>query len=262
MPLELSARVAASEVHVSSAGSPSPTTLSLAELDLRASLGLFDRWFVETLVPIRFVRLADAAPASDDRVGIADPELALRVRILGEPSPEVGTLRLDLRFGATLPFGRVDTTPYTNAGGVIRESYFFGRGTIDPVLGLQASLPFSKIGLFGFAWGRASLYDDAYGFRGGARGASGIGADFGRDSWRIAMIGGAYHEAADRWSNGLRPEYSGHTDIFAELTVRVLRDTAWPLAVSVLIPATIRANAAAYHSPATIAITAEHAFQL
>jgi hypothetical protein len=263
--LMIGARFAVSAVHATPGPgervAPVQTTIAQSELDVRASLQVFERSFIEALIPVRYASLRAADLHGTERLaGIGDVELGVRHRLLGGAF-ERGLL--DARLAVSLPFGGIAPGPYApSPEGVLRQPYFFGRGTFDPVVGLQGSLQASNLRLVGFAWAKTSLYDNAYGFRGGARLSAGGGVEAGPDSWKVTLLGSVYHEAPDRWSSGVPSEYSGHSDVAALLGVQLLRASEWPIELSILLPLTLRSASGEYHSPATFALAIEHAFAI
>jgi hypothetical protein len=248
----------------------------LLELDTRLALTLGDHFTLESLVPVeiaavnaRFVdeqgnRIEglDEGHHRGTIVALGDPQVSGRVRIVG--TDEASAVIVDVRFGLALPLGTVETNPFrAGARGESHEHIFFGRGTLDPLLGVQASLPVDDLRVFGYAWTRLSLYDASTGFRGGDRYSGGAGVELGPDDVRVRSVCSVYHQAVDRWDGTPSPESVSKTDVAFTGAVRLSSSTEWPVEISFTVPLTVHASGGIDHnSPSVLSVTLEHAFRL
>lgn len=227
------------------------TRLSIFEHDLRASLPLADRWFIETLLPLRYVE-TDRAEEHERALGFGDVEVSVRHRVFDDP-----LARIDLRLGLSLPLGE-SGPPFQ--GAELRERYLFGSGTFDPIAAVQANIPLGRDRLISYLWVRAPVTENIYQFRAGVRATLGIAYAISRKSWGVEFGAGGYHQSAAAVS----PAHSlsaAHDDIFATATVEFLKDGPLPLGFALLLPLTVRVgDAAAYHSPWTFSFSTRFSF--
>jgi hypothetical protein len=79
---------------------------------------------------------------------------------------------------------------------------FFGNGTVDPIVGLEASYLFEAFRLAGWANVRVPLYDNGRGYKGSTQITGGLGVDagFGLERWRFQLGPEVYHETPATWA--------------------------------------------------------------
>lgn len=223
------------------------TRLNIFEHDLRASLSIADRWFVETLLPLRYIE-TDRGEAQERALGFGDAEVSVRHRVVDDPSA-----RIDLRLGFSLPFGE-SGPPFQ--GPERLERYLFGSGTFDPIAAVQANIPLGRDRLISYLWVKAPLSENIYHFRAGLRATVGVAYAISRKSWGVEFGAGGFHQSAASVS----PAHSlsaAHDDVFVNAGIEVLKDGPLPLGFALLLPLTLRVGeAAAYHSPWTFSFTA------
>lgn len=83
-------------------------------------------------------------------------------------------LQASVRFGLSLPFGKVHENPYLlGALGLPHEHIQFGTGTFDPLFGLDVQKDFGSWSLAGFAQTQVPLYEGPRGYQAGARATEG-----------------------------------------------------------------------------------------
>lgn len=242
---------------------PEVHTLSytLLELDPRLQLALSDGLAIELLWPLRilddrsrFEGGSEESLAPGLRAGPGDLDVALRIRLL-EPSVETPLL-VDLRAGVSLPVGALPGSPRAaGLAGTGDRGFSFGRGTVEPIVGLQLRTAERTPAFFAFAWIRGPVTSHASGFRAGVRSQLGGGLAFGRDVV-LELAPSLYHETPDRFGDGLVLEGSGKTDLVASAAVTLFAQSDHPLELGANVPLTLRGTRASdHHSP--IVITAE-----
>jgi thiol-disulfide isomerase/thioredoxin len=203
--------------------------LTLLNFNLSASLGL-SSWFAwEMRIPIRVVSVSatflDSSGGElpnftsihhrDETVaGIGDVELGGRFRLL---SPSLSEPSIIDVFGAvSMPTGSIEDNPFElGSEGREHQHIFFGSGTIDPLLGLNASRTFGPVDLAVWVSGRTPLYHGNRGFRQGARVSTGIavGSALGLDDWHFNLGPELYHEEPSSWEDSRTAVNSGRTDL-------------------------------------------------
>ncbi len=220
--------------------------LWMAAWDLRAALVVATDLAVEVTVPLRLARSelsfdedgpmiagTEAHGGDETRFGLGDVELAVRYAALGG-----GPRTLDLRLGVSLPTAGGEG--HTDSAGA-PQRVFFGTGTVDPVLGLNGGWELGAGRLFGWANGRASLYENADGYRAPTRVAAGLGiaGGLGLEQWTFRAGPEINHETAGEL-NGERDEGNGgRTDlVLGGGVTRHLAD--WSLDLGLRVPWTIR----------------------
>ncbi len=226
---------------------------------LDASLGLSQRWAAELSLPFRVAHQRTEFTGAQGQslpdftsihhqngwlAGIGDVSVLARWRAIAADREQ--PLRVDLRLGASLPTGGIEPDPeQLGREGQSHQHLFLGSGTVDPLLGVDGSYDFGTWRLMGYGLARASLYDAKYGYRQGARGGGGLGADFaaGLKTWRFLVQPEIYHEEVSHWGADLA-ENSGRTDLLLALGAIWLpepakdqQDTRWFVQFRVKVPA-------------------------
>ena len=199
-----------------------------------AALGLTDRVCLDASVPLRLAttkaryrdsqgRTVSGLPADDlhpeerTEYGLGDASADLRAIVFSS-----GGAWLTAQAGVTLPLGSTAPDPWLAADsytGTVRRS-FFGRGTFDPQVGVDAGAVLR--GVQGTAWGRAgaSLYENGLGYRAGDRLSAGLIVDpsraLGLDRLHVQATTAVHHAGRAAWSG--RPALnSGRTDLLVGL---------------------------------------------
>ncbi|HEY4179997.1 MAG TPA: cupredoxin domain-containing protein [Kofleriaceae bacterium] len=167
--------------------------------------------------------------------GIADPWLLARGAF------GIGGTTFGARLGTTIPLGRTVEDPFVLGDmGLPHEHTQFGTGTLEPVIGLDASRSVGPVHLDAFALTVQSLYTNSKGYKPGDRYAGGLGAasGLGANHWRFRLTGEVQHETAEMWHGIVRTDEgnTGRTDVIAgaEATWRV-NDT-WHVAATIKVP--------------------------
>ncbi len=142
--------------------------------------------------------------------GLGDVGLRLRIGL-----PDAGPWAVDLRAGLTAPTGGTEPDPFAlGERGERHQHVFFGSGTWDPQLGVDATRPLGEWGAG--AWLRARLpFDESgEGYRAGAQGSA--GASLGRSTrnrrWSVRGQLELFHEEPSGW-RGNPARNSGRTDL-------------------------------------------------
>lgn len=205
----------------------------IAELRLLGEYALTDWLAVELQLPVRlsatsivYRRLDGTAfvPEQPDihhrdetLAGVGDPWLSARGRMAA------GGFLFSGQLGLTLPLGRTENNPFAlGRAGLAHQHTQFGTGTVDPLLGLEASRAFGPLTgrLFGLA--QLSLYENAKGFQAGSRFTGGLGLD-----WRVlaplqlGLTGEVMTELPERWDGRVEQDGNlGRTDVLLGAVVR------------------------------------------
>ncbi len=203
--------------------------LLLFDAQLRLSLGLGTRFAWEARIPFRVVGAdatfldASGAELEDfesihhrDEVlaGIGDIEMGGRVRIV-KPDEDEPSL-VDVFAAMAFPTGEVEDNPYElGRAGRTHQHIFFGTGTLDPIVGLNASRSFGPVDLAVWSTVRTSLYDGSHGYRAGTKLTAGLGLStgFGLEDWTFTVGPELYHEEPSTWDDGREAVNSGRTDL-------------------------------------------------
>jgi thiol-disulfide isomerase/thioredoxin len=191
--------------------------LTILEFGAFASLALRDWLALELRVPYRVVRSEatfhdasgndldfDSIHHRDETLtGLGDIELWDRFRLLGPGAEARSTL--DLRLGVALPTGNIVDDPYLL--GLQRRTHqhvFFGTGTLDPIAGADFWHRFSGVTLNAYTSVRATLYENARGYRAGSRATIGasLQTGFGLERWTFLAGLELYHERPGKWASG------------------------------------------------------------
>jgi hypothetical protein len=168
--------------------------------------------------------------------GPGDPSLGARVMLR---DLFVDGLGVGARLGVTVPVGNIEPAPYVlTRQGKTPQHVFFGTGTFDPVLGLDALWSDGELELGAFADARLGLYRNRYDFLPpSSLGVMGlVGHGFGQERWRFRLHPEVFLETPARWGEQ-RAEVSGRYDLLLGISVAYrVRDT---LEVSALAKVTL-----------------------
>ncbi len=198
--------------------------------ELRASLeyGLTDALGVEVQVPVRInhttVRFTalDGTPLvldyenihhrNETLFGLGDPW------VVGRHAWRLGEVGLAARVGFTVPLGGTVENPFAlGERGLPHQHVQFGTGTVQPLLGLEATRTWGRWGAR--AWGQAqlSLVENRFGFRGGHRFAAGLSTEGPVvGALRFAVSADVVNEQPERWDGRVQQDGNlGRTDVLA-----------------------------------------------
>ena len=216
----------------------------LGALDLRGAYRLSPRVGLEVLMPLR---LAVIRPKFEDQagrpvtgvesihhreenlVGLGD----LRVGGAFRLSPLDGSWKLLARAGLAAPTGNVEPNPFAlGERGESHQHVFFGAGTVDPLLGMEASYAHPTFRAAAKIDGRTSLYSGRHGYRQGTRVTGGVDLSWRTGNLSLAVHPGLYYETASRW-NDRSAENSGRIDLLASASAAwaPAAGTRWVLSV-------------------------------
>lgn len=231
--------------------------LRLRNLTLQAQIGLTERVGLEIEIPYREVRVEARFEGSDTQPlrdfvsihhrsetvsGLGDIHLSGRFRIL-RPLGGSGWV-LDALGGMALPTGDTEPDPFRlGEQGSPHQHIFFGTGTYDPLVGLEAYRPSGSLPTSGWLRLRTSLSANSFGHRAGTRVSSGMGVNpsFGLQSWSFLGQLALYHEEPSRWADR-NARNSGRTDLLGNLGVFWTPSVDWNLHVVVQIPENLSAR--------------------
>jgi hypothetical protein len=203
--------------------------LGLLEWQFDTQLGFSRRFAVEAVLPVRvaivragFERNGKALPDArsihhrdETLAGVGDLILTGRIGLV--TPQDVRRLRLDVRLGSSMPTGGIERDPFAlGRAGREHQHIFFGSGTIDPVLGLEAVWSATKFGFTAWTLGRVAAYRNHLGYHPPSTVTAGVAvlASFGLARWRFALQPEVFHETRAQWGN----EYavnSGRTSLIA-----------------------------------------------
>ena len=171
--------------------------------------------------------------------GVADPALLVHL------AREIGTFRLHLRAGATLPLGRTEENPHLLGQiGQEHQHVQLGTGTVIPFAMIEAQRAVGPVTAAAWTQVYASVYENTHGFRAGHRIAGGLNASspLGTRTWSFAVAAEAYGETAERWS-GIVYEDEGNA---GRLDVMVGGSVAWLPLRQLAVVADVRVPVASY----------------
>lgn len=274
-PIRISHAVSANDVEPDLAEQPAEHLVKLVwlELDLRASLAVSERAALELLLPFRMVDLSpvliglpEARPSEHHQrkthVMIGDIELGLRYRILGaEPRAQ---LLLDFRTGIFVPLARVPIDPGLAEGSSQpHEHISFGSGTVDPLAGLQMTVPLDRgLSIAGFAWTRVPLYRGRQGYRAGPRVSAGAGVEYLGSTIGAHFILGFYYEGQSDWASGRIDELSGQVMINVSAAIILFPQSGLPLEIGFVLPVELGGGSSDVHSIGTLNLSLKGSFDL
>ncbi len=201
---------------------------TVAELRATVEYGLTDALGVELQLPVRLNRTTVRFTALDGTPLVLDYEnIHHRDETLfglGDPWVQgryawrLGEVRLTARAGFTVPLGSTVEDPFAlGAAGLPHQHVQFGTGTVQPLLGLEASRSWGKWG--GRAWGQTqlSLGENRFGYRAGHRFAVGLAAEGPVvGDLRFSVGGDVVNEQPERWNGLVQQDGNlGRTDVLA-----------------------------------------------
>jgi hypothetical protein len=201
---------------------------TIAELRATLEHALTDTFGLEVQLPLRSQRTTvrftalDGTPLALDYenihhrnetlFGLGDPW------VLGRYAGRLGGVGLAARAGFTVPLGSTVEDPFAlGAAGLPHQHVQFGTGTVQPLLGLEASRTWGKWGAR--AWGQAqlSLVENRFGYRAGHRFAAGLAAEGPLvGALRFSVGADVANEQPERWSGLVQQDGNlGRTDVLA-----------------------------------------------
>ena len=232
----------------------------LVAANVRIAYGWKDWIQPELTIPLRMI---DQRPRFEDGVGavvtdtesihhrketlvdVGDLELRAAIPVLTVP----GGLSMTLRAGLTAPTGRVEADPFElGALGEEHQHVFFGSGSVDPLLGVDAAYPVGPVWLTADADARATLYSGRKGYRQGTRATAALGAYWLFDDWRVGLRPSLYFETASGWEGRAAPN-SGRTTLQAAGSVGWSPVDGPALGISVAKPFTLQSHGGQVESP-------------
>jgi len=146
-------------------------------------------------------------------MGIGDVALQGRYRLLVPNSAQ--RLRLDIVAGMSAPTGETQPNPFAlGRMGKDHQHVFFGRGTFDPRLSIQAAYGLADVNLlFQTSW-RGSVYENRLGYQGPQLLQVGFhgGSSLGLSAWQFGVGLEVVKEFPAKWAGELA-ENSGRLDI-------------------------------------------------
>lgn len=218
-----------------------------------AAVGLNDRVSVEVAAPLRLTTTTaryrdsegrnvsglpvdDLHPEERTEKGLGDGTADLRIAAYGDDGVWVSLLA-----GVTIPLGTTAPDPWLDADsytGTVRRS-FFGTGTYDPRVGLDAGTTVGGVDVGVWSRAQASLYENKWGYQAGDRASGGLilgaGRSLGLDPFHGTAAVTARHAGQASWSG--RPALnSGRTDVLAGLGVAWRWSPSWSVDVTVRRP--------------------------
>ncbi len=198
--------------------------------ELRATLehGITDALGVEVQLPLRLsattVRFTtlDGTPLELDYenihhrdetlFGLGDPW------VMGRYAWRLGDVGMAARLGVTVPLGGTVENPFAlGAQGLPHQHVQFGTGTVQPLLGLEASRSWGAWGAR--VWGQAqlSLVENRFGYQSGNRFAAGVSAEGPvAGALRFLVSADVVNEQPERWDGLVQQDGNlGRTDVLA-----------------------------------------------
>lgn len=168
--------------------------------------------------------------------GLGDVSFGARFNVLD--GLETGGLVVLLSVGLTAPSGSTRPDPFALARAGLRHQHiFFGTGTIDPYLSAAVAYRMDWGRLSGFVHGRASLYENRYGYRGpgviygGVNAASGFGLEAFEANAGLHVM----REFPAKWGDE-NAENSGRTDLMLAMGVSWQMNEAWRMRAGAKVP--------------------------
>ncbi len=252
--------------------------MDLRDLALLARVGLTGRIGLELAIPYREVQIdASFRDAEGDLLedfesihhrtetisGLADLTLTGRFRLLLPAEGEQGWI-LDALGGISLPTGDTEPDPFAlGEQGHEHQHIFFGTGTYDPIVGLEAYRTWGGLQVAGWLRLRTSLYENSFDYRAGTQVSTGFGVNpsFGLRYWSFLAQLEVYHEEPSRW-DGRDARNSGRTDLIANLGVSWAPSPHWNLHAIVKFPNNLEASGGQLELSPMIAVGLTHSFHL
>ncbi len=250
----------------------------LMNVDLNARLGITEWFSVALQMPLR---LAKTSPQFEDAqgglltgftsihhrdetlFGIGDVGLQSFFRIL-QPLKHRGWL-LEVGIGLTFPAGGTEPNPdRLKKEGKEHQHIFFGSGTFDPTASLTVSYSLPLLRILGWSNVRASLYENTFGYRAGAKLTAGLGVStgFGLKTWTFLLQAEVYYEAPSRWSGNQDDENSGRTDLIPTIGVYWQPVSTLQLNLMAKFPITVQVIGAQLSIPMLVLFGVTYTFSL
>ena len=246
------------------------TTLSIAELRVLAEYGLARGLALQATLPFRLLdtrtiytnlsgrQLELDYPNIHHRnetlAGLGDAQLWLHHGV------KLGSWALSERVGVSVPFGRVQPNPYVLGDeGLSHEHIQFGTGTLDPLVGMDASRAFGKVSVAGFVQAQLPLFADRLGYQAGVRLLGGVTAalPLSAGGMTVRLDAAAVKEFAERWDGKVPAEdgNQGRFDLFVGpgITLPFARD--WSATVGLQARLYGRVTGAQLEMPLVVAIS-------
>jgi len=201
---------------------------TVAELRATVEYGLTDALGVEVQLPVRLNRTTvrftalDGTPLvldyenihhrDETLFGLGDPW------VVGRHAWRLGELGLTARVGFTVPLGGTVENPFAlGERGLPHQHVQFGTGTVQPLLGLEATRAWGKWAAR--AWGQTqlSLVENRFGYRGGHRFAAGLATEGPVvGALRFSVSADVVNEQPERWDGRVQQDGNlGRTDVLA-----------------------------------------------
>lgn len=253
--------------------------LDLVDLTLVARVGLSARTGLELEIPYREVRI-DAKFLDDEGgllkdfesihhrsetvSGLADLKLLGRFRLLRPGTEGEEGWILDALGGVTFPTGEIEPDPFVLGElGHEHQHVFFGTGTYDPIVGLEAHSSGGDLRAAGWLKLRTSLYENSFGYRAGAQASAGFGLSpsFGLEAWSFLAQLEAYHEEPSRWDDR-NARNSGRTDLVGNLGVSWAPSPHWNLHALLKFPKNVQAKGGQLELSPMISVGVTHSWHL
>jgi len=224
--------------------------IRLGELRLGAELALSAAWSVALSLPLRrfdtSIRYLDGAGSE---VELSGPNIHHRNETLtgvGDPwllgvwstTWSEKTWAAAARAGASLPLGETVEDPFALGDlGLAHEHFQFGTGTVDPLLGGDVERRFAAGRLGVWVLSKQTLYENAHGYRAGARYMGGIYGEspLGTEAWSFRASAEVAGETAETW-HGARREDEGN---LGRVDVLVAAGARWSVG-ALALDATLR----------------------
>ena len=189
--------------------------------------------------------------------GFGDVSLSGRVRLLGVNG---GPLLLDLSGGVLLPTGNTEPDPFAlGAAGKAHQHMFFGNGTFDPQLAVQAVYFSGAWRSTGYGYARVPLVENGYGYRGPRLWNGGVAFDRAvpNSKFRV-MVGAALAvEQSATWS-GRISENSGRTTVLGRAAVFYLPSADWQWSLGVDVPTVVASVGGQLEMPLMVRLSVSH----
>lgn len=189
------------------------------QLNLAAQLGIVERFGVDVALPLRLTALKVSSFAADGR-SLATGDTVHRDQTVFSPGDLLTSLRfgvirdedvrgwtLDVRFGATLPTGRVRPDPFHPDNDEPVERLSHGSGTIDPWFGVESFYNVGRWGLTTFASSRVPVVTNRYGNRASRvlQAGAGVATGFGLIKWRFLFQPEVFVASPVQWRDREAP---------------------------------------------------------
>ena len=173
--------------------------------------------------------------------GLGDIGFGARFRLL--PPGLIDGLMLFGTAGVSTPTGGTRPNPFAlGREGKRHQHIFFGTGTFDPYGTLAMSYMMAWGRISGFVFGRLSVYENRYGYKGRGiiYGGVDVASTFTLKSFEASAGVHVMKEYPAKWGDE-NAENSGRTDLMVALGVSWIASDAWRVKAGVKIPAVLDA---------------------